>query len=98
MMGVSLSGGSDGGGGITRGGDVGLLPTEHSCTVHCNQVYCVPVSVGEEEAGVEGVQVVMVAGWLRGGVGSVWRRNGPRQRQKWSLRQRQRQRHACTAS
>ena len=35
-MDVSPTGGSDGGGGIIGGGDLRLLMTEHSCTVHCD--------------------------------------------------------------
>ena len=72
-MGVSLSRGCNGGGGITRSGDLRLPPTEHSCTVHCNQAHYGPVSCGRAEAGVKGGQVVVGAGRLKlgGDVGSV---------------------------
>ena len=64
-MGVSLSGGRGGRGGIIGGGDLRLPPTEHSCTVHYNQAHYVPVFGGSAEAGVKGGQVVVGAGRLR---------------------------------
>ena len=72
-MGVSLSRGCNGGGGITRGGDLCLPPTEHSFTVHFNQAHYGPVSGDRAEAGVKGGQVVVGAGRLKlgGDVSSV---------------------------
>ena len=72
-MGVSLYRGFVGGGGIKRGGDLRLPPTEHSCTVHCNQAHDGPVSGDRAEAGVKGGQVVVGAERLKlgGDVGSV---------------------------
>ena len=64
-MDVSLSRRCDDGGGITGGGDLRLLPTEPSCTFHCNQAHYGPISGGRAEAGVKGGQVVVGAGRLR---------------------------------
>ena len=64
-MGVSSTGGSDGGGGVKGGGDLCLLPQEKSCTVHCDQAHCGHVSVGSVEAGVKGGQEVVGLGRLR---------------------------------
>ena len=63
-MGVSPSGGYDGGEGITGGGDLRLTPPEHSCTVYCDQDHYGPVSGGREEAGVKSGQLVVGSGWL----------------------------------
>ena len=58
-MGVSTAGRSDGGGGITGGGDLFLPPPEHSHTVHCDQDHYVPVSISVESSGVMGVKLVV---------------------------------------
>ena len=63
-MSVSPAVGRDGGGGITGGGDLRLLPPEHSCTVHWDQTYYGAVSVGGSDARVKGGQFVVGAGRL----------------------------------
>ena len=46
IMGISPSGGFDGGGGISGDGDLHLLPLEQISTVYCNQAHYVPMSNG----------------------------------------------------
>ena len=61
-MGLPPAGGSDDRGGTTVGGDVRLLPLEHSHTVYCDQAHYGPVSVGGAGAGFKGDQVVVGGG------------------------------------
>ena len=63
-MGVSSTGGSNGGGVIKGGWDVGLPPPDHSCTFHCDQTHHGPLSGGGAEAGVKGDKVVVVSGCI----------------------------------
>ena len=63
-MGLSLAIGSDGGDGITGGGDLRLLPPEHIFTVHCDRAHYVPVSGGGEASGVTGGQTMVGAAWI----------------------------------
>ena len=63
-MGLSLAGGSDGVGGFTGGGDLRLLPPEHSYKVHCYQAHYGPYSCGEKASGVMGGQAVVEIGQL----------------------------------
>ena len=58
-VGLYPAGGSDGGDGVTGGGDLRIPPTYHSSTVHCDQAHCGPVSDGREASGVTGVQEVV---------------------------------------
>ena len=55
-MGLSLSGGRDGGGGIAGGGDLRLPSPERSFIVCCNQDHYGPISGGGTESGVKGGQ------------------------------------------
>ena len=59
-MGVSPTGRSGGGGGITGGGDLNLLPLEHSHTVHWYQAHYGPVSGVVSASGFKGGQAVVV--------------------------------------
>ena len=61
-MGIYPAGRRDGRGRITGGGDLRLPPSEHSHIFYCKQDYYGPVSGGGSEAGVEGSQLVVVAG------------------------------------
>ena len=63
-MGISPDGGRDGRGGTTGGGDLHILPPEHSCTVYCDQDHYGPVSGGGAEARVKGDQAVVGAGLI----------------------------------
>ena len=63
-MGVSPSGGINGGGRITGGGDIRIPPPEHCCTVHLYQAHYGPVSIGGSEAVVKVEQVLVGSGWL----------------------------------
>ena len=63
-MGVSPTGGIDDRGGIKVGGDLRILPPEHSRTVLCDQYHCVPVSGGGVEAGFKSGKAVVGAGQL----------------------------------
>ena len=63
-VGVPPSGGSDGGIGVTGGGDLHLPPPEHSFAVHCNRAHYGPVSGGGEASGVTGGQAVVGTGRL----------------------------------
>ena len=63
-MGVSLSRRRDGGGGITGGGDLRPLPTEHNCTDHCKQANYGTVSVSGMEDGVKVGQAVVGSGHI----------------------------------
>ena len=75
-MGVSKSGGSYDGDGITGGGELHLPPPEHSCAVHYNQAHCGPVYGGSAEARFKGGQLMVRSGRLGlggdedGGLGS----------------------------
>ena len=42
--------------GVRGGGDLIILPLEHSHTVHCERYHYVPVSGGREASGVMGSQ------------------------------------------
>ena len=53
-MGLPPNGGCDGRGGLIGGGDLRLLPPEHSRKVYCDQANCEPVSDGKTEAGDKG--------------------------------------------
>ena len=70
----------DGGGSITGGGYLRLTPSEHSCTVHCDQAHYGPVYGGGAEAGFKGGQSMVGSGRLViGGYadgGSVGRTDG----------------------
>ena len=59
---IPPAGRCDGGGGPAGGGDLCLLPPEHSRTVYCDQAYYVPVSGGGAETRAMGIQEVVVAG------------------------------------
>ena len=48
------TGGCDGGGGFTGGGDLRLPPPEHSCTVYCDNADYGPMSGGKVEAKAKG--------------------------------------------
>ena len=63
-MGVSPAGGSSGRGSITGGGDLHLLPPEHSRTVHCDQAHYGFMSGAGAEDRVKVRQAVVGAGWL----------------------------------
>ena len=52
----------DGEGGINRGGDLRILPPEHSCTVYCKRSHYGPMSRGGAEDGVKGGQSVVGVG------------------------------------
>ena len=93
---VSPYGGSDGGGGITGGGDLRLLTPEYSHTVHCDHAHYGPVSGVGAEVGFKGGHVVVGAGRIglggdadgdyRGGTdggGRGDRRNGDRYGLNW---------------
>ena len=81
-MGVSPTGCCDGRGGINGGGDLSILPPEHSCTVYCNQAHYGPVSSREAQKGVKGGHAVVVEGQIGigGDTDSGWRdgKNGGR--------------------
>ena len=49
------------GGGIIGGGKLCILMTEHTHTVHCDQVHDGPVSSGGQTPRNKGVQAVVVA-------------------------------------
>ena len=61
-MGVSPTGGRNGGGVITGGGDLCITPPEHSCTVNYEQAHYGPVSGSREAYRVMGDQVVVRTG------------------------------------
>ena len=63
-MGISPTGRSDGGGGVTGGGYLRLPRPEHSHTVHCYHAHYVHVSCGGEASGVMCGQAVVRAGRL----------------------------------
>ena len=60
-VGVTPAGGGDGRDGVTGGGDLHILPPEHSLTVHCNHAYHGPMSGRGEASGVTDVQGVVVS-------------------------------------
>ena len=60
--GLSLDGVLNIRGGIADGEDLRLPPTEHSCTVYCNQAQYGLLPGGGEEAGVKGGQALVRAG------------------------------------
>ena len=66
-MGILLAGGRDGGGGTVVGGDLRLPPTEHGCTVYCDQVHYLPAYGGGAETRATGFQAVI--GTWKGGFG-----------------------------
>ena len=66
-VGIPPAGVLGGRGGTSGGGELRLLPPEHSCTVYFSQAHYVPVSGGLEEARVKGFQAVVGTGW--GGCG-----------------------------
>ena len=61
-MGISPTGGCNGGGRIAGGGYLHLPPPEQSCTVYCYQAHYGPVSVSGSGAGMKGGQAVVGAG------------------------------------
>ena len=61
-MGLSPTGGHNGGGGILGGGYLRLLPLEHGCTVYCDQSHYGPVSDGRAEVRFKGDQAVVGSG------------------------------------
>ena len=61
-MGISPTGGCNGGGRIAGGGYLHLLPPEQSCTVYCDQAHYGPVSGSGSEAGMKVGQAVVGAG------------------------------------
>ena len=61
-MGLSPSGGRNGGGGISGGGYLCIPPPEYSRTVYCKQAHYGPLSGGVEEARVKDDQAVLVVG------------------------------------
>ena len=61
-MGVSLAGRSDGGGGVTRGGDLRLLLPLHSREIYCDQAHYGTMSGSGEAYGITGGQAVAGTG------------------------------------
>ena len=61
-MGLSPSGGRDGGGRTAGGGDLSIPPPEHSRTFFCDQVHYGTVYGGRAESRVKGDQAVVGAG------------------------------------
>ena len=59
-IGLPPTGGCNGGGRFTGGGDLRLPPTEHSHTIYCDYTYCVTMSGGEAEAGGKGGNAMVV--------------------------------------
>ena len=66
-MDILPAGGSDGGCGTSKGGEIRLLPIEHSRKFYCGQAYYGPVSGGGAETRSTDNQAVVGAG--RGGCG-----------------------------
>ena len=58
-MGLSPAGGCNGGGRITRGGDLGILSLERSHTFYCDHAHYGPLSGGVEGGGIKGGQEVV---------------------------------------
>ena len=81
-MGLSPSGGRNGGGGISGGGYLCIPPPEYSRKVYCKNAHYGPVSGGVEEAGVKDDQAVVGTGWFGyggnadGGSGGLTDRGG----------------------
>ena len=61
---VSPNGGRNGGGRTRGGGDLRLMPPEHSRTVHCIQFHCGHVSGGGAASGVKAGPAVVGIGRL----------------------------------
>ena len=80
--GLSLDGLFNIRGGIAGGEELRLPPTEHSCTVYCNQAQYGLLPGGGEEAGVKGGQALVIAGrtvcWGNAVGGLVGRTDGER--------------------
>ena len=71
-MDIPPSGGRDGGGGTTVGGDLRLLTPEHSLTFHCYKSHYGPMSGGGADTGSMGIQAVVGTGR----VGCGWDADG----------------------
>ena len=63
IVGAPLTGGGDGGGRPTVGGDLHIPLLEHSRTVHSHQAHYGCVYGGGETPGYKSVHEVVVAGW-----------------------------------